>query len=361
MIKYIGSKRALIPLILGVLDTIQRSGTEIRTALDPFTGSTRVAHSLKSRGIYVFAGDYLNFSYTLARALIAADARDYPPTLLNPILSELNALEGNPGWFTRIYSQEARFFQEKNARRIEAIRNYIEEHFSDSADLKAILLTSLILAADKVDSTTGVQMAYLKKWAPRSFNDLLLLYPPLLPGRGEAIWGDALHWVGQVEVDFAYIDPPYNSHSYLGNYHLWETLVLWDNPVVYGVARKRLDVRSKKSPFNSKRQAQEALKALLKNLRAKVTMVSFNNEGFLSLNQIVEMAKEMGFVVVIEKEHKRYIGSVIGVFNPKGEKVGEVSHTKNKEYLIVILQDSKVKRAIEERFVNVKAIQQSLF
>ena len=40
-----------------------------------------------------------------------------------------------------------------------------------------MLLTSLIEAADRVDSTCGLQMAYVKKWAPRSYNDLELREP----------------------------------------------------------------------------------------------------------------------------------------------------------------------------------------
>ena len=47
-----------------------------------------------------------------------------------------------------------------------------------------------ILAADRVDSTTGVQMAFLKQWAARSHNQLELRLPDLLPraahGKGNA-------------------------------------------------------------------------------------------------------------------------------------------------------------------------------
>lgn len=132
--------------------------------------------------------------------------------------------------------------------------------------MKAILLTSLLLAADKVDSTTGVQMAYLKEWAPRAFNDLKLEYPPLLPGPGRALLGDALDLVEGIEADLFYLDPPYNQHSYLANYHIWETLVLWDKPETYGIAKKRLDVRLRKSAFNSKRSAKEALGKVLAEL-----------------------------------------------------------------------------------------------
>ena len=49
-----------------------------------------------------------------------------------------------------------------------------------------------------------------------------------------------------------------NQHSYRGNYHIWETLVRWDKPEVYGTACKRVDCRSYQSPFNSKRRFREA-------------------------------------------------------------------------------------------------------
>ena len=50
-------------------------------------------------------------------------------------------------------------------------------------------------------------------------------------------------------VDCAYLDPPYNQHSYFANYHVWETLMRWDAPETYGVACKRIDCRSTKSAF----------------------------------------------------------------------------------------------------------------
>jgi len=93
--------------------------------------------------------------------------------------------------------------------------------------LLGIALTSLMEAADRVDSTTGVQMAYLKRWARRSHNRLTLRMPELVDGEGEALRREAED-AAEAECDVAYLDPPYNQHSYLGNYHVWETLVRWD-------------------------------------------------------------------------------------------------------------------------------------
>ncbi|RME08154.1 MAG: DNA methyltransferase [Aquificota bacterium] len=343
MIKYIGSKRRLIPIISEIVGRIASApGSRVRTVLDAFSGSARVGHALKSMGFYVIANDFYHYAFTIAKALVEADRREYPEEKVNPILERLSRLPPKRGWFTKTYCEEARFFQVKNGERIEAIREHIERHYADDPTLKAVLLTSLILAADKVDSTTGVQMAYLKDWAPRSYNDLRLEYPPLLPGAGKALLGDAIEVVDQIKADILYLDPPYNQHSYLGNYHIWETVVLWDNPKTYGVARKREDVKYRKSVFNSRRSAKEALSRLLSKARTPHILLSFNNEGFFTAQEIEDLLKEWGYVVRLSRRHKRYIGAVIGVYNPKGEKVGSVSHTENTEFLFLVTRSRKV-------------------
>ena len=81
-------------------------------------------------------------------------------------------------------------------------------------------------------------------------------------------------------IDLAYVDPPYNQHSYLGNYHVWETLVRWDAPDHYGVACKRADCRTRKSAYNLRRQAGTALADLIERIAARWLVVSFSDEGF---------------------------------------------------------------------------------
>ncbi len=155
---------------------------------------------------------------------------------LRAAVAHLNALPGSEGYVTEVFSRQARFFQPHNAARIDAVRDAIEAEFARSA-LYPLLLTSLIEAADRVDSTTGVQMAYVKAWSPRSFNPLELRVPELLTGPGRAVKGDAVELAPVLgHFDLAYLDPPYNQHRYFTNYHVWETLVAWDAPEAYGVA-----------------------------------------------------------------------------------------------------------------------------
>src|SRR4029077_13317773 len=122
-------------------------------------------------------------------------------------------------------------------------------------------------------------------------------------------------------VDLAYLDPPYNQHSYLGNYHVWESLVRWDKPAVYGVAMKRTDVRERASAFNSRGAIGPAFRDVLAAVRARWLLVSFSDEGHLPLAGVRAMLEAHGTVRAVEMTHRRYIGHVIGIYNPRGEKV----------------------------------------
>jgi adenine-specific DNA-methyltransferase len=200
------------------------------------------------------------------------------------LIKELNQLSGEHGYITETYCINSRFFQPQNGEKIDAIRDKIETwHLSPT--LKATCLTSLIEAADRVDSTTGMQMAYLKQWAKRSYNPLQLRLPAMLNAATNrpchAYQLDALAAADGVQADCAYLDPPYNQHSYLGNYHIWESIVRWDQPEVYGIACKRIDCKQSKSDFNSKPRSLPALTELISRLRTPNMIISFNNEGFI--------------------------------------------------------------------------------
>ena len=144
----------------------------------------------------------------------------------------------------------SRFFQPENGARVDAVRDAIERDHAGSARYP-FLLTSLIEAADRVDSTTGVQMAYVKQWAPRVRTPLdAARARSCSPGPGTAVRGRCPRRRRRRSrrVDLAYLDPPYNQHRYFTNYHVWETLVAWDAPEHYGVACKRIDARDRRRP-----------------------------------------------------------------------------------------------------------------
>ncbi len=338
MIKYLGSKRVLLPLILEQVETLAHAATAdgrpIRTVLDLFSGTARVGHMLKARGYRVHANDHNDYAAALATCYVRADRRRWQ-TPAERLIAELDALTGVPGWFTETFCQRSRYLRPENGARVDAIRERIATLGLDP-ELEAIALVSLMEAADRVDSTTGVQMAYLKQWAPRARQPLRLRVPALLDGEGSASCLDAREAAERFPADLVYLDPPYNQHSYLGNYHVWESLVRWDKPEVYGVAMKRVDVRERPSAFNRRGAIAPALREVLETVRARYLIVSFNDEGYLPLDTLRVMLEERGTVRSVEVPHRRYIGHRIGIYNPQGEKVGTPGPGTNWECLFVV-------------------------
>lgn len=350
MIKYIGSKRKLV-------DTLSTLALEVgaKSALDAFTGTTRVARAFKKAGIHTAANDIASYSKIFADCYIATDASAVDMDALGEALAELSALPGKKGYFTETFCEQSRFFQPKNGMRVDAIRDAIDEY---PDWMQPILMTSLIEAADRVDSTTGVQMAYLKKWAARSYNDLELRVPELIAGVGEAFEGDVLATFDSLAsinktYDLVYLDPPYNQHRYYTNYHIWEMLVRWDAPEAYGVACKRIDSRDDetKSDFNKKRMFADVFAKMLAGAHSvgETAMVSYNDESWLDRAQIERMLLEAGYadVCCLEYDWDRYIGARIGIYDPSGKKVGKVSHTKNHELVFVAGDAASVEAAHE--------------
>jgi adenine-specific DNA-methyltransferase len=330
MIKYIGSKRVLVPHIVRAVSAFPESGR----VLDLFSGTSRVARGLKETGRYVIANDHLAYASTLARCYVQADANRWLDEA-ERLIADLSRVDSKPGYFTKAFCDDARYFKPKNGARVDAIREEIARR-DLPPELEAIALVSLMEAADRVDSTTGVQMAYLKQWAARASNDLALRVPAIVAGPGEAHHLDAVEAALRVDADIAYIDPPYNQHSYMGNYHIWESLVRWDKPETYGIANKRIECKEYKSDFNSKRRIHQGLKDILEALRCKHLLVSFNNEGHVDREEMIALLSERGHVGVAAVDFKRYVGAQIGIHSPSGEKVGRVSHLRNKEYFFVV-------------------------
>ncbi len=344
MIKYLGSKRRLVP----VLEHLARAAGA-RRALDLFTGTTRVAQAFKRQGAVVTAVDTARYAEVFARSYVATDAEVVDRCRLAAALDHLQHLPGEPGYFTETFCVRSRFFQPHNGARVDAIRQAIADEFAGSP-LEPLLLTSLLEAADRVDSTTGLQMAYVKEWAPRSYRPLELRAPVLLPGQGRALRGDACALAPTLgSFDLAYLDPPYNQHRYFTNYHVWETLVAWDAPAHYGVACKRVDSRdpSTRSPFNAKRAMPAALAKVVADVDCELLILSYNDEAWVTVGELEEMCAHHSEVRVLAYDSARYVGARIGIHDPSGRRVGTVSHLRNREYLVVAGPPATVRRVLE--------------
>lgn len=348
-VKYIGSKAALVPHILDCIEKNIPAGS-IRSVIDVFTGTTRVAQAFKAQGWKVQTSDLSWASACYSRTWISNGGEN---THLEAKLKELNALKGHRGWLTTNYCDASgsengivRVWQAKNGRRADSIREQIELwHLSGriSPWEKDTLITSLILALDKVDNTVGVQQAYLKDWCSRSFNDLKLELPRALPGpQGSHLSGDCLE-ISYEPADLAYLDPPYSSHSYATYYHIWDSIARWDKPEVGLNTNRRVDRISghdsydseMSSDWNSKKACLSAFEKLIARLPVKWVLISYSNESLIPKENLLEILKKYKKVIVTEIDYRRNIMCQIG--NAAKDKPEDTTYKKkNKEFLFLV-------------------------
>jgi adenine-specific DNA-methyltransferase len=127
-VKYIGSKSSLVPYIIQV---IEKHIPSAKTALDVFTGTTRVAQALRTKGLHVTTSDLSWASEAYSGAYIESPQTN---ANLQEKINQLNALPAKEDWLTKYYCDAKgeensiiRVWQPKNGKRADAIRNTIEE------------------------------------------------------------------------------------------------------------------------------------------------------------------------------------------------------------------------------------------
>ena len=291
-IKYAGSKLKLLPHIL---DLAKR--THSKTVLDGFAGSTRVSQAFAKTGYRVICNDTSVWSEVFGTSyLLNRESRNR----YSDLIQHLNNVSPKDGWFTEHYGGDAnggvaiqgnglkKPWQTHNTRKLDAIRDEID-NLSLSTVEKAVALASLILALDRVDSTLGHFVSYLKKWSPRSFNEMHLKVPKLFPNTEDhKVLRRDVFDIADHDVDLAYLDPPYGSNNekmppsrvrYASYYHLWTTVCLNDSPQLFGKALRRKDSSDtiaasifeefRRNPVTGRFLALEAIEQLIQSTYAR--------------------------------------------------------------------------------------------
>lgn len=343
-VKYIGSKFNLLEPILDIVkDYVELSPNKRPSMIDAFTGTTRVAQAFRQEGWDTQTSDLSWASECYAHTFLQTNTNCY----LEPAIEKLNKIQPKTGWLTKNYCDArtpegniVRVWQPHNGRKADSIRDAIEANSKNlTKQEKSTLITSLIFGLDKVDNTVGIQQAYLKTWCKRSFNKLSLILPNVVtmrkPPKSKHYVGDCLK-IKYDPADLAYIDPPYSNHTYFSYYHIWDSIVRWDKPEVGLKTNRRIDrVTSSEeydgtmvSPWNSKTTALEAFNDLFEKLPAKYLLISYSNESLVPINDLINLCKKHGKIVVREIDYKRNIMSQIGN--------GLIGEKRNKEFLILI-------------------------
>ena len=311
-IKYSGSKLRLLPHILSLVKSLP-----VRQVFDGFSGTTRVSQALAQQGYQVIANDLSVWSRVFGECYLQGKAT----AKLQEKIDYLNSLKGYGGWFTEHYGGFAgtglsmgadgkkKIWQVHNTKKLDTIRPEIDKIASNLKE-RAVLLTSLILALDKVDSTMGHYVSYLRKWSPRSFNHLKLVMPLIqkrVQHQHRVMSKDIFKALPNVKAELSYFDPPYGSNNdkmppsrvrYASYYHIWKTVCLNDQPILVGKTNRRQDCKdtNTSSLFEEFRRnkegrfiALEALEKLIKESNSPYILLSYSNGGRATKEEISEI------------------------------------------------------------------------
>ena len=303
---YIGSKQKLNSWIFETINTkFNVSGSIF---FDSCAGSGAVSKWAASLGANIIATDIMSYSQHLVTASIAFPTWRSDEAMEH--INEMNALPGRDGFFHKTYSEFGGrlYFTINNARKIDALRYYIET--ITEPILQSYLLYCSIEAMSRVSNTTGVHGAFLKKIKTRAAQSIVLR-PEVSLGASVQVASfqrDALALMrdrtfrNEYQEQLLYIDPPYNTRQYAPNYHLFETFVRDDNPSVRGITGLR-DWTDTKSQFCSKKTCKDYLKNMVNETTAKHIFISYSSDGLLSEKEIIAVFPN---VEIFKKEQKRF-------------------------------------------------------
>ena len=390
LIAYIGNKRRLLPFIENVFLEILDKDKNIKTALDLFAGSGSVSRLLKTLDLEVYSNDWEYYSYILNYAHIRINIEDtknmfiHTGGLQNTIetINNISRIKNKDRYISKYYSpkndynpdlkNERLFYTQYNGTKIDIIRHNIEELYKNNAINQKeyfYLIASLIYEAATHTNTSGVFKAFHSGFGGRNKDALSrILTPislkelPLYNGKnGYVSMLDANEFViknKDKKFDLVYLDPPYNQHQYGSNYHLLNTIALWDKPKInkkiYINGKKtdkggiRKDWIKTKSDYCYKKTAKNSLINLLDNINANHIVMSYSTDGIIEFDDLISILENKGSLKIATSEYVKY----------RGAKRSIVNKTKNIEYLFIIdARKSKIKNYNNDNHLKIKYIE----
>jgi adenine-specific DNA-methyltransferase len=299
--RYIGSKLRISDLIIDIAGPPAGSGRFI----DAFCGTGAVSHAASDKGWDILANDFLKSAGVMAGAgLIQSEQVSFENLGgYKSTVSKLNALAPQPGFFHKEYSPasmkhvglERRYFTEINAAKIDAIRTQIANWkiASEISDVEEnLLLGDLVIAVNGVANISGTYGCFLSTWTASSKKNFEM--KPRILSTSKSSWEiqnvDVFNLAAK-EDDLVYFDPPYTKRQYAAYYHLLETLVIGDKPVVSGVTGLR-PWQDRSSIFCYKKKALDGLVRLIDETPCRRILLSYSNEGHVTQGDLeIELSK----------------------------------------------------------------------
>lgn len=329
LITYLGNKRSLLPMIEQGLKEIEKKDS-INTIIDLFSGSGVVSRLFKEKGYNVIANDQEKYSkiinecylsnnneFDLNKWIEIKEKIENYPVVTDGVISTLYA----PKDTNNILKDERVFYTHENAIKIDTYRTAIDQVCPE--DYKKFFLGPLLSEASIHTNTSGVFKGFYKdrntgigKFGGTGENALerikgeITLSPPILSNNitsYKVYQEDSNKLVKNIKADVAYLDPPYNQHPYGSNYFMLN--IILNNTFPEKISKvSGIDASWNRSAYNQKNNIYNSLNEVISDLNVKYVLLSYNSEGFLSYEDIINMLEQYGNVSVFSTQYNTFRG-----------------------------------------------------
>ncbi len=308
--RYLGNKFKLTEFIRNIVD---ENCEDVKSFVDIFAGTGSVAAAFADKTLIV--NDILYSNYICHIAWFSKEA--YSEEKIARIIMGYNKKKVTSENYMSMTFADT-YFSKEDCKKIGFIREDIESLYHRgqvNARERALLVTSLLYAMDKIANTVGHYDAYRKNGEFEGRLLLKLPTPPDCKSDGNMCYREDANKLAEKlgQADVVFLDPPYNSRQYSDAYHLLENVAEWKKPEVHGVARK-MDRSAIKSDYCT-RKAEDAFADLVKKIKARYIVLTYNNmaskgndrsNARLSDAAIMKILRGKGTVRVFTCEHKAF-------------------------------------------------------
>ena len=330
---YIGSKYRLSEFIKTTILSVVGQNLSDKIFCDIFAGTGIIGRNFKNLVKKVIANDFEYYSYVLNKNYIE-NHTSIPNK--EEYIEQLNKIEPVEGFIYRNYcmggGSKRQYFSDENGKKIDAVRQQIEKWKNNneiSNELYYFLLASLIESADKVANTASVYGAFLKHLKQSAKKEIIIESAEFDVNDNEHLVfnEDSNKLIKHIEGDILYLDPPYNARQYGANYHLLNTIALYDSFKPIGKTGLRI---YKKSQYCIKNSVKEVFEELIKSAKFKYIFLSYNNEGLMSVEDIKMIMSKYGKYDLGTVDYQRFRADKEENRNHKANKTKEYLHILEK-------------------------------
>ena len=333
---YIGSKYKLSSFLKKTITDVLGCDLSQKVFCDLFAGTGIVGRSFKNDVKQIISNDREAYSFVLNKHYI-----ENCETIAeqDALIEELNALEPiDTGFIYTHYcigsESGRRYFSDENGQKIDAIRTQIEVWKTTGTINDAayyFLIASLIESADKIANTASIYGSFLKELKKPAARKLVLTPADYEPSVSSHVvyQKDANVLIKEIEGDILYLDPPYNHRDYGANYHLLNTIALYDTFTPEGISGLRA---YQKSSYCKKKEVFRAFEELIKQARFSSIFLSYNDEGLMNAIDIRKIMSKYGRYHLEKKAYRRFKADKTENRNHKADTTYEYLHILEKAY-----------------------------